>query len=66
MFDYRLLNLDGTPAEHPTFRSSQPDWKVGDKVLIRPGTEYRIIGMEAAPPDGLHGVWFVQPVQTGH
>ena len=36
MFDYRLLNLDGTPAEHPTFRSSQPDWQVGDKVLIRP------------------------------
>ena len=52
MFTYRLLNLDGTPAEHPTFTSSQPDWRVGDKVLIRPGTEYRIIGMEAAPPGG--------------
>lgn len=61
MFTYRLLNLDGTPAEQPTFTSSEPNWRVGDKVLIRPGVEYRIVAMEAAPED-LHGVWFVEHV----
>ena len=39
MFTFRLLNPDGTPADKPTFRSSEPDWHVGDKVLIRPGVE---------------------------
>ena len=63
MFTYRLLNLDGTPAEHTTFTSSQPDWRVGDKVLIRPGTEYRIVEIEAAPD--VHGVWIVEPVPNG-
>lgn len=65
MFTYRMKLADGTPAEHPTFQTSQPDWKVGDKVLIRPGTAYRIVGMEAAPDD-VHGIWFVEPVQKGH
>lgn len=64
MFTFRLLNLDGTPAEKPTFVSSEPNWRVGDKLLIRPGTEYRIVRIEAA--DDVHGVWIVEPVQNGH
>lgn len=28
----RLLNLDGTPAENPTFVSSEPSWNVGTSV----------------------------------
>lgn len=66
MFTFRLLNPDGTPADKPTFRSSEPNWHVGDKVLIRPGTKYRIIAMEAAPPADVHGVWIVEPVPPGH
>ena len=34
MFTFRLQNPDGTPADKPTFCSSEPDWHVGDKVLI--------------------------------
>jgi hypothetical protein len=65
MFTYRLLNPDGTPADKPTFRSSEPDWHVGDKVLIRPGVELEIVGMQE-PPDDVHGVWVVEPVPNGH
>ena len=36
MFNYRLLNLDGTRADKPTFVSSEPNWRVGDTALIRP------------------------------
>lgn len=54
MFHYRLQNPDGNPADPPTFTSSEPDWRAGDTVLIRPGTEYRIVGIEAAPED-VHG-----------
>jgi hypothetical protein len=36
MFTYHLLNPDGTPADKPTFRSSEPDWHVSDKVLNQP------------------------------
>jgi len=64
MFNYRLLNLDGTPAANPTFASSEPNWRVGDRVMIRPGVEYRIVGIKAAPD--VHGVWFVEPVPNGH
>jgi hypothetical protein len=65
MFTFRLLNPDGTPADKPTFKSSEPNWHVGDKVMIRPGVELEIVGMQE-PPDDLHGVWIVEPVQNGH
>jgi hypothetical protein len=51
VFTYRLLKIDGTPADKPTFRSSECDWHVGDKVLIRPGVEYRIVGLQEPPDD---------------
>jgi hypothetical protein len=66
MFAIRLVNLDGTPADKRTFRSGEPDWHVGDKMLVRPGTEYRILAVEAAPPDDMHGVRTVEPVPNGH
>jgi hypothetical protein len=65
MFTYHLLNPDGTPADKPTFRSSEPDWHVGDTVLIRPGVEYVIVGLQE-PPDDVHGVWIVEPVPNSH
>jgi hypothetical protein len=65
MLTFHLRNLDGTPAEKPMVKRSEPDWHVGDKVLIRPGTEYRIVAMEE-PPDDVYGVWIVEPVPNGH
>jgi hypothetical protein len=65
MFTFKLIQPDGTPADPPTFVSSEPNWRVGNRVLIRPGFEYRIVGIEQ-PPDDVHGVWIVEPVPTGH
>ena len=50
MFTYRLLNPDGTPADKPTFKSSEPDRHVGDKVLILPGTGTASSGCRSRPP----------------
>jgi len=60
LFTYRLVLEDGTPAEPPTFVSSRPDWHEGDKLLIRPGLEYRIV--EARSAEDVSGVWVVQRV----
>jgi hypothetical protein len=64
MFTHHLMHPDGTPAEKPTFRSSEPDWHVGGKVLIRTGVELQIVGMQE-PSDDVHGVWIVEPVRSG-
>jgi hypothetical protein len=63
-FTYKLVLEDGTPAEPPKFVSSEPNWHVGAKVLIRPGTEYRIVAIDQAAD--WHAVWTVEHVPNGH
>jgi hypothetical protein len=60
MFTYRLILVDGTPADPPHFVSSVPNWRAGETVLIAPGNVYRIV--ELRPADDAAGEWVVEPV----
>lgn len=55
-FTYKLVLEDGTPADPPTFVTVVPTWRVGDKVLIRPGFEFVIVSVETRAEDA-HGTW---------
>jgi hypothetical protein len=65
MFTHKLVLEDGTPADPPMFVTAVPTWREGDTVLIRPGFEYRIVGIEAALDD-VYGVWIGEPVPNRH
>jgi hypothetical protein len=58
-FTYKMVLEDGTPADPPTFVSAVPTWHAGDKVLIRPGFEFEIVGIEESAGDA-HGTWTVR------
>jgi hypothetical protein len=60
-----MVYADGTPADPPVFKSAVPNWRVGDRAMVRPGFEYRILRVdhdEAAD----EVIWTVEPVRTGH
>jgi hypothetical protein len=58
VFTYRLVHEDGTFADPPTFVSSEPNWREGDTLMIRPGCVYRIVQQLPAEA-GAHGTWVV-------
>jgi hypothetical protein len=64
VFTFHMILTDGTPADPPQFVSSEPNWKAGDHILIRPGQELRILGIDQAKD--VDAVWTVEPVPNGH
>jgi hypothetical protein len=61
MFTCPMRLADGTPADPPTFTSSEPNWRVGDRVIVGAEVRYRIVAI-----DHDEVTWTVQPVHTGH
>lgn len=61
MFTHRMVYADGTPADPPTFTSSEPNWRVGDLVRVGADARLRIVRIdqhgENEPP-----TWTVAPV----
>jgi len=59
-----MVDVDGEPAG--IFDTSEPGWKPGDHVLLRPGE--RLLIREVLPPtrDGFAGRWRVESVFSGH
>ena len=57
VFTYRMIFEDGKPTDPPSFTTAVPTWRVGDKVLIRPGVELEILAIEDRE-DG--AVWTVR------
>lgn len=58
-FTYKLVLEDGTPADPPTFVTAVPTWRVGDKVLIRPGFEFEIVAIDEWTED-VSATWTVR------
>ena len=58
MFTYRMILEDGTPADPPKFVTAVPTWREGNKVLIRPGSEFEIVAIDEA--GDAHGTWTVR------
>jgi hypothetical protein len=40
MFNFRLIRLDGSPADPPTLVSAVPSWNPSDVATIRRGLAY--------------------------
>ena len=48
-FTYRLVLEDGSPADPPTFVSSEPNWQVGDRIPRGPNKPaFEVVGVRAA------------------
>jgi hypothetical protein len=60
MFTFRMILSDGTPADPPTFLSSEPNWHAGEKVMVTPRLAYRIVEVRSA--EGVSGEWIVEKV----
>jgi hypothetical protein len=60
-FTYELVLEDGTLADPRTFVSSEPNWREGDRVLIRPGFEFEIVAINESAGDA-NGTWTVAPL----
>lgn len=58
MFKFTLVLEDGSPADPATLTVAVPNWREGDKVLIRPGFEFVIVAIdETSEP---HVTWTVR------
>jgi hypothetical protein len=60
MFTFRLILEDGTPADPPRFASSEPNWRVGETVMVTPTNVYRIVEVHAAAD--VNAEWVVEQV----
>jgi hypothetical protein len=65
MFKHRMVYADGTPANPPAFLSAVPNWRIGDRAMVRPGFECRIVRIDHDEAVD-EVVWTVEPVRTSH
>jgi hypothetical protein len=63
-FEFELEWVDGESAG--MFATSEPGWKPGDHVLLRPGERLLIREVLAPTRSGFAGRWRVEPVMSGH
>jgi len=59
-FQFELVDADGEPAG--IFATSEPGWRPGDHVLLRPGERLLIREVLAPTRVGFAGRWRVQSV----
>ena len=45
MHHFRLQRTDGSPADPPTYRSSTPNWRLGDKIPLTADRTLRVLGV---------------------
>jgi hypothetical protein len=64
VFTFKMRLLDGTPADPPTFTSSEPNWRIGDPVRIGADVRYTITGVSYDEQTDTT-TWIVMPVQNG-
>jgi hypothetical protein len=43
-FTFKLVTLDGTPADPPQFTTVAPQWRPGDTIPLGPGRALRVVG----------------------
>jgi hypothetical protein len=64
LFQYQLLDPDGSPVDPPTLASAVPDWRVGDRVIVKPGVlEFSVVGMAVPDRDEFYGALIVERVE---
>ena len=62
MVTYRMILLDGSPADPPTLRSAVPDWKPGHTIPRGPGKpRLLVLGVHADNDHEHDGVLIVTP-----
>jgi len=51
-FTFKLVTVDGTPADPPSFHTVAPQWKPGDTIpLGGPGRALRVVGNRVTDVD---------------
>ena len=64
MFRYQLIDSEGSPVDPPTLTSAVPDWRVGDRVIVKPGiVEFSVVGIAVPDRDEFNGALIVERVK---
>jgi hypothetical protein len=50
-FTFKLVTVDGTAADPPTFKTVAPQWKPGDTIPLGPGRALRVVGSRVTDVD---------------
>lgn len=62
MHPYRLELPSGEPADPPTLKSSEPNWRVGDRIFLGPKRpRLRVVALQARATEEGERVLVVEP-----
>ena len=50
-FTFKLVAVDGTPADPPQFTTVAPQWRPGDTIPLGPGRALRVVGERVTDVD---------------
>jgi hypothetical protein len=50
-FTFKLVTVDGAPADPPSFQTVAPQWRPGDTIPLGPGRSLRVVGNRVTDAD---------------
>jgi hypothetical protein len=50
-FTFKLVTVDGAPADPPSFTTVAPQWRPGDRIPLGPGRALSVVGVRVTDVD---------------
>jgi hypothetical protein len=50
-FTFKLVTVDGAPADPPSFQTVAPQWRPGDVIPLGSGRALGVVGVRVTGPD---------------